>query len=125
MRTNTYRHLVVWQRAMELVDALYRLADDWPRDELFALTSQARRAVVSIPANIAEGQGRSGVRESLHHLSIAHGSLCEVETLLLIAQRRGYGDGPTTERVLAQADEVSRLIQGTMRGLRKQLEPTD
>ncbi|HEX5499444.1 MAG TPA: four helix bundle protein, partial [Thermomicrobiales bacterium] len=79
-----YVNLLVWQRAMDLVDVVYDATATWPRDELFGLVSQARRAAVSVPSNIAEGRGRIGPAEYVHHLSIAHGSLCEIETLLRI-----------------------------------------
>jgi four helix bundle protein len=87
-----YRDLIAWQKAMALVKNVYEATRDWPSVEQFGLTSQVRRAVVSVPANIAEGQGRYGSRELLHHLSVAHGSLCEVETLMLIAVDLEYLD---------------------------------
>ena len=113
-----YRDLLGWQRGMALVKGVYAATRDWPREELHGLTSQTRRAAVSIPANIAEGQGRTGAREFAHHLSIAKGSLHELETLLLIAHDLHYLDDATRDRLLAQANEAARLIGGLLRSLR-------
>jgi four helix bundle protein len=79
--------------------------------EQFGLTGQVRRAAVSIPSNIAEGKGRSGIREYVHHLSIAHGSLCELETQLLIAHDLTYLPSPDIDRLMEQAAEVGRLLR--------------
>jgi len=80
MVVKSYRDLLVWQEAMELVIGCYRISDRFPPRELYGLTNQLRRAAVSVPANIAEGRGRSHTREFVYHLSIAYGSLKEVET---------------------------------------------
>src|SRR5688572_15052066 len=109
-RSTSYEDLVAWQRAMELVDAVYATTSRWPSEERFGLTSQIRRAAVSVPANIAEGQGRNGRGEFTHHLGIAHGSLCEVETMIRIATRQRYQSLDSEGSVLAIAREVSRLI---------------
>ena len=94
MQVKGYRDLIVWQRAMDLVVDVYRLTSCFPREELYGLTAQVRRAAVSIPSNLAEGQGRGQGNEFLHHVRIAQGSLQEVETQLLIAQRLCYLDDP-------------------------------
>ena len=122
MSVQSYRDLAAWQKAMELVEAVYRATQHWPRDEMYGLTNQARRAAVSVPANIAEGQGRRGATEMLHHVSIADGSLHELETHLLIAQRLRYLDGATATILLAQTAEVGRILGGLMRRMR---EPGD
>jgi four helix bundle protein len=114
-----YSDLTVWQRAMDLVVLCYRLSDAFPRVEEFALRQQLRRAVVSVATNIAEGHGRTGIGEYLHHLSISHGSLMEVETLVQVAGRLSYVDEQTLSSLLGQADEVSRLLKGLMRALRE------
>jgi four helix bundle protein len=85
---------------------------------MFGLRNQVRRAAVSVPSNIAEGRGRTGTNEYLHHLSIAHGSLCEVGTQIVIAQRLRYLDEATTKALKDQIDEVGRLIGGLIRSLR-------
>lgn len=85
-----YQDLEVWQKSMEFVIDCYKITKRFPSHELYGLTSQLRRAAVSIPSNIAEGHGRIHTKELVHHLSIAHGSLMEAQTLLRIAHRLGY-----------------------------------
>lgn len=119
MSITTYRDLLVWQRAMDLVDAVYRLTRGFPREEVYGLTSQVRRAAVSVPSNIAEGHGRQTQRHFLHFLSIARGSIKELETQVLIAKRLGYVDEDQSTKVLELTDQVSRLTTGLMNSLRK------
>ena len=114
----SFKDLYGWQRAMELVLAVYVATKTWPKDESFGIISQARQAAVSVPANIAEGQGRSGPREFLHHLSIAPGSLAELETHLLLAHQLTYMPLDTLASLTVQLDEVRRLIRGLIRSLR-------
>jgi four helix bundle protein len=118
-----YRDLVAWQKGMAVVSAVYRASRMWPREEVYGLTSQVRRAAISIPANIAEGQGRTGANEFAHHLSIAKGSLHELETLLLIALDLGYVDEAACNALLTQTGEVARLIGGLLRR-RRPRQPT-
>jgi four helix bundle protein len=108
---------MAWQKGMKLVERIYRETTAWPDDERFGLTSQIRRAVVSVPANIAEGAGRSGPVELRRFLAIAHGSLCEVQTHLEVAYRLGMMNAESFEAILAQADEVSRILRGFIRSL--------
>jgi four helix bundle protein len=117
MPVRSYRELVVWQKAMDLVEGVYQVAGRFPKDEIYGLVSQLRRAVVSVPSNIAEGQGRNSTKEFLHHLSIAYGSLMETETQLQIAGRLGYLQDAEIERLLEQTAEVTRLINGLSRAL--------
>jgi four helix bundle protein len=112
-----YRDLIAWQKAMDFVEGIYRATKIFPKDELYGLTSQLRRASVSVPSNIAEGQGRRSDGEFHHHLSIAHGSLREAETQLLISGRLGYVERHEMERLLDQAGEVGRLITGLSNSL--------
>jgi four helix bundle protein len=86
----SFRELRVWQKSMELVEKVYLLTQDFPKQETYGLTSQVRRAVISIPSNIAEGHTREHIKEYLHHLSMAQASLAEVETQLEIAARLKY-----------------------------------
>jgi four helix bundle protein len=116
-RTDSYRDLIAWQKAMALARSVYAVSASWPAEERFGLTSQARRAAVSVPANIAEGSGRSGSREFHHGLSVAHGSLCELETQLLIGIDLGLCEPGSGEQVLDQAAEVGRIIRGLIRKL--------
>ena len=119
-REGTYRDLIAWQKSRRLVSEIYRSTSKWPEDERFGLTSQLRRAAVSIPANIAEGQGRLGTAEMKYRLSIAHGSLCELETLLFVAGDIGLNSGDVQDLLLADAAEVGRLIRGFIRSLDSQ-----
>jgi four helix bundle protein len=112
-----YRSLTTWQRAMDLVDMVYDASEGWPRREDFGLTSQVRRAVVSVACNVAEGAGRSGKKEYAHHVSIAHGSLFETETLVTIARRRKFIDPASEEKLLRASAEVGRLLNGLFRSL--------
>jgi four helix bundle protein len=112
MKLKNYQDLIAWQRSMDLVEDVYRYSKDFPREEIYALTSQIRRAAVSIPSNIAEGQGRRTTADFLRHLSIAYGSLCEVETQILIARRLKYIAQVRVEEVLSRAGEVGRLLNG-------------
>jgi four helix bundle protein len=115
MPSRNYRDLIVWQKAMDLVENVYRATRLFPKDELYGLTSQIRRAAVFVPSNIAEGQGRGGEPEMVRFLRIAHGSLREVETQILIAQRLGYLDLEQTQKLIEQAAEVGRLLNGLIR----------
>ena len=114
-----YQNLAAWQKAMDLVEAVYAVTRSFPTDERFGLTSQLRRAVVSVPSNIAEGEGRRSRNEFVHFLSTAYGSLREVETQLMIAVRLGYIDEPTSRPPLSLAAEVGRLINGLSKSLER------
>jgi four helix bundle protein len=103
---------------MDLAEAIYHATSDWPLDERFGLTAQVRRAAVSVMANIAEGQGRTGPREFLHHLSIADGSLSEVEAHLLFAHRLGFIDEVTLDGLLQCLEETRSPLRGLIRRLR-------
>ena len=118
MGVQSYRDLVAWQKGMDIVEAVYWVTQTWPQDEVYGLTNQARRAAVSVPANIAEGQGRRGAAQMVHHVSMAGGSLHELETHLLIALRLGYLSQAGLAPLLAQTDEVGRLLSGLIRSMR-------
>jgi four helix bundle protein len=118
-----YRHLVAWQRAMDLVVELYEVSANWPREEIYGLTRQARRAAVSIASNLAEGHGRNSKREYRHFVGIAFGSLLELETQVIVAQRLGFGDVATLNALLERTSEVSRLLNGLRRSL--ETRPSD
>ena len=117
----SYQDLEVWNQAMDLVERCYRLSEQFPRNEEFGLRAQVRRSSVSIPSNIAEGNGRSTTRDYLRHISIAHGSLMELETQLRIAGRLGYVDVASLEEVLARTDEIGRMLTVLARRLREKL----
>lgn len=118
MVARSYRDLLVWQKGIDLVEAVYSATGCWPRKEQYGLADQAQRAAVSVPSNIAEEQGRDSQKAFLNHLSIANGSLFEVETHLVIARRIGYIDEATATALLEQAAEVGRLLHGLMRSVR-------
>jgi four helix bundle protein len=103
-----FRDLIIWQRAMALAKEVYRITKSFPREEKFGLTSQLRRAALSVPSNIAEGHARQG-REFYNFLSIARGSLAEVETQLLFAVEVGYLANHHLESVLSLAEEIKRM----------------
>jgi four helix bundle protein len=115
--TRGYRELIAWQKAMDLAPQVYRLVRKLPREELYGLSDQIRRAVVSVPANIAEGQARRQPTEFAHFLSIARGSLAELDTLLLLAQRLGYLTDEDLEAMAPRIVEVRRLLQGLIHKL--------
>src|SRR5579859_7305723 len=114
----SYRELKVWERGMELVTESYKLTRLLPKTEVYGLSSQIQRAAVSIPANIAEGHGREHLGDYLHHLSIANGSLMELETHILISERLAYLGTTDVERLLRQSGEVSRMLAGLTKKLR-------
>ena len=116
-----YTELIAWQKAMDLVEEIYAATKQFPKEELYGLVSQLRRAAVSIASNIAEGQGRKSLKEFLHHLSIAYGSLREVETQVRIAERLGYLGEDQASHVLASCAEVGRLINGLFNSLTSQI----
>jgi len=118
MTVQSFRDLVSWQRAMDLAEGIYNATCDWPPEERFGLTAQIRRAAVSVMANIAEGQGRTGPREFLHHLSIADGSLSEVEAHLLFAHRLRFIDQATLDSLLQQLETTRSPRSGLIRRLR-------
>jgi four helix bundle protein len=117
-----YRQLIAWQKARLLVKRVYELSNDFPREELYGLTSQVRRAAVSVPSNIAEGQGRDSTREFLLHLSIAYGSLMEVETQILLAEDLGYLDSRVVMNFMERSAETGRILNGLMESLRRKTE---
>ncbi len=119
MPSQNYRDLFAWQKAMDLVESVYRATRDWPKEEMYGLTNQVRRAVISVPANMAEGQGRNSTKDFARFLAIAMGSLYEVETHISIAQRLRYVDEHTCDGLLAQTAEVARITHGLSRGLRE------
>jgi four helix bundle protein len=117
MGSQNYRDLVVWQKSMDLVEVIYRLTKKVPKEELYGLTSQLRRASISIPCNIAEGQGRTGKIEFIRFLRIAYGSLREVETQVLIAIRLEYIGQDILRPTLERTAEVGRLLNGLIKSL--------
>jgi four helix bundle protein len=116
----SYKDLVVWQKSMDLVTAIYKATAGFPKGELFGLTSQLRRAAVSIPSNIAEGQGRLSEKEFRYSLGQARGSLMEVETQLQIAANLGYLPEEQGNKLLESCAEVGRILNGLLASVSKQ-----
>ena len=106
----SYRDLVVWQRAVDLVVEVYQLSRRFPTSERFGLTSQVRRAAISVPANIAEGHKRGSRRQYEHFVAIARGSGAELETEITIALRLGLIDSVQAENTLHLCDQVGRML---------------
>jgi four helix bundle protein len=117
MKVKHYQELIVWQKAMNLAEEVYKISRNFPREEIYGLTSQLRRAAISIPSNVAEGQGRRTTADFLRHLSIAYGSLLELETQVLIAARLSYLTKEKCQDIMKLAAEVGRLLNGLMSSL--------
>ena len=115
-----YSDLVVWQKAMDLVTSIYEITAGFPNDERFWLTSQIRRAAVSIPSNIAEGHGRKATGAYLNHISIALGSVMELETQMQIASRLNFIDSNACTLLLAQTEEIGRMLGGLKKSISSQ-----
>jgi four helix bundle protein len=113
-----YKDLIAWQKAMELVGRVYELTDRFPKREVYSLTDQIRRAAVSIPSNIAEGQADFNNGEFLHFLRHASGSLAELETQLLIAERQKYAQPSEVEGLVNSAHELGRILNGLMNSIK-------
>ncbi len=117
MPSRNYMDLIVWQRAMDMAEDAYRCTNGFPVDERYGLRAQTRRAVTSIPSNVAEGQGRRTSGEFRQALSIANGSRCEFETQVRLATRLGYVTAADSARLLERSAEVGRLLSGLVRGV--------
>jgi four helix bundle protein len=113
----SFRELAVWQRAMQLTVAIYKLTQGFPRQEQFGLTSHIRRSAVSIPSNIAEGQGRASAGEFRQFLGVARGSTCEVQTQLEIARALRFGDAKLIDEAESLSNEVRMMLFGLLNSL--------
>lgn len=114
----SHKDLIAWQKAMALVNSIYDLTAAFPKEELFGLSSQMRRAAVSIPSNIAEGSARGTKKEFAQFIRIARGSLAELETQLLITQMRKLGNANTLIETLQKTDELGRIFTGLTQSLK-------
>ena len=110
----SYRDLRVWQHGMDLVVECYQATQRFPKSELYGLVSQMRRAAVSIPSNIAEGHGRSHTGQYVQHISIANGSLMELETQILIAARLNFLNREESRDFLSRTADLGRMIAGLL-----------
>lgn len=118
---DSYRDLVVWQKAMDLAVQCYSATQSFPTDERFGLTSQIRRSAAAIPANIAEGHGRETAGAFVQHLRIAQGSLKELETHLQLSRRLAFLDLSVCDSRLNECDEIGRMLRGLIRSLQKKV----
>jgi len=120
MRTiRSHRDLEVWQVAISVAEQCYRLTQSFPREEMFGLTLQIRRAAASVPANIAEGYGRESKREYIQFLRIAQGSQKELETYLLLAARVGLASEEVIMSILTECERVGKMLHRLIRSLQK------
>ena len=117
----SYRDLVVWQRAMDVVARVYRLTATMPQHERYGLSSQVQRSAVSVPSNIAEGHARQSTREYLYHLSVAIGSTAELETQLMIVERLGYATPESMAPLISETGQIGRMLHGLQKSLRTKL----
>lgn len=117
MAGQNYRDLIVWQKSMDFVEEVYRLTARFPSDERFGLTVQMRRAAVNVPCKIAEGQGRAVPRDFARLLGLAHGSIREVETQVMLAERLRFAEPEPCAKILDQAAEIGRMLNGLMNSL--------
>jgi len=120
----SYRDLSVWQLAMNLTEAVYAVTRTFPQIELYALANQLQRAAVSIPSNIAEGHARNTTRDYLRFVSIAMGSLAEVETQIELAARLNYLGIEQRDALFTTTDELGRMLQGLRKSLQSKLPPS-
>jgi four helix bundle protein len=114
---NSYRDLLVWQAAMDLAVTCYELTKDFPKAEVYGMTSQMRRASTSVAANIAEGYGRENTGSYIQFLRIAQGSLKELETLVILSQKVGLMSEHAASRSLVRADELGKMLRSLIRRL--------
>ena len=113
-----FKDLIVWQRAMELVAEVYRLVKILPKEELYSLSDQIRRSAISIPSNIAEGQGRNSVKEFIHFLAIAKGSKAELETQLLLCVKVNYLNNTEIENAINLIQEIGKMLNALQKSLK-------
>ena len=117
MAAGYYSNLKVWQKSMDLAVEIYRVVKSLPKEELYGLSDQMRRAVVSIPSNIAEGHQRSSTRDYIRFLNIAKGSLGELETQIILSERLGYLQSETTGQLYARCEEIGKMLSGLINSL--------
>jgi four helix bundle protein len=122
MTVRSYKDLEVWQLSMSLVTDIYSLTKSFPKEELYSLTNQLRRAAVSVPSNIAEGRSKSSTRDFMRFVDIAYGSVAEIETQLLISQNLGYTTTNQIQELLDRTAHIGRMLNGLSTGLGKRIK---
>lgn len=118
-KIESYQDLLVWQKAVDLVTRVYDVTKDYPKEEIYALTSQIRRSAVSIPSNIAEGYGRHSTKDYVYFLKIARGSLFELETQMIISKNLEYIGDMIIEKVFDNIVEIKKMLNGLIRSIRQ------
>ncbi|MFH0771061.1 MAG: four helix bundle protein [Candidatus Omnitrophota bacterium] len=113
----SYRDLIVWQKSINLTEKIYVFTRQFPKEEIYGVVSQMRRAATSIPANIAEGQARNSRKEFIQFLGIAKGSLAELETFIILSERLNYIPESRSKELLTACEEISKLLNGLLRSL--------
>ena len=122
-KIRNYRDLAVWQKGMDIAMAVYKVTKSFPADERFGLTSQMRRAAVSVPANIAEGHARSSTKDYLRFVAIAIGSLAETATFIELSGRLNYGNIDELRKIFELTIEERRMLRALQKSLRRRLPP--
>jgi len=110
VKVKSYKDLIVWQKAMDMTESLYRIVKKLPKEETYALSDQMRRAAISIPSNIAEGFGRNSKKEYLQFLYIANGSICELETQLMLCVRANYLNETEIQPIMCLLSEIGKIL---------------
>jgi four helix bundle protein len=118
-KVQSFRDLLVWQRAIQLSVAVYRLTHDFPREEIYGMTSQMRRSAVSVPSNIAEGHGRLSSGEYRQFLGIARGSNFELQTQIEIARALGFGSSKLLDEAESLSHEVGKMVYGILEAIKE------
>jgi four helix bundle protein len=121
MNSRGFKELKVWQSSMDMVTKVYALTKGFPKEELYGLTSQIRRAAVSVPSNIAEGRAKRSTRDYIRFVNIAYGSLAELETQFMIAHNLGYITEEATATLADDFSTLGRMLNGLISGLEKRL----
>jgi len=121
----SYKELIVWQKSYEFCLAIYSITGGFPKEERYGLTSQIRRAAVSIPSNIAEGYGRKTTPDYIRSLYIAYGSSCELETQILLSGDLGYINRESLEELKDKVGEIERMLKALINSLEKNTRPLD
>jgi len=124
-KISSYKDLIVWKKSIELVTEIYAVSKQFPIEEKFGLVNQLNRAVVSIPANIAEGWGRESSKNYLQFLRISRGSLMEVETLMIISKNLNYIEEEKFKLVSGRIEETGKILQGLIKSIQQRITTTD
>lgn len=124
MSVTSYKHLEVWKKSRALVVRVYDVTSSFPKEEMYGLTTQLRRAAISIPSNIAEGNARRSTRDYIRFLNIAYGSIAEVETQLYIAMDLHYATQSQLQPLFNDYSELARMLNGLVTRLESKLEPS-